>query len=106
MTQIRLCFQVYLRDSLESNEIIRDKFHILSPIVSNIISNSSRKSTLQIVRTLNMYSQASGDQEVAIFFKKLDKDQKTLSVKFYDEHGWSSIVDLKDITTHYQVNKN
>ena len=72
-------------------------------MVSNIISNSSRKSTLQILRTANMYSPASGGQNVIIFLKKLEKDQKALSVKFFDENGWSSIVELKDHTIHYQV---
>jgi hypothetical protein len=50
-----------------------------------------------------MYSPASGGQNVIIFLKKLEKDQKTLSVKFFDEYGWSSIVELKDHTIHYQV---
>ena len=98
-----MCFQVYLRDSLDSNEIIRDQYHILKPVVSNIISNSSRKSTLQILRTANMYSTANGGQTVIIFLKKLEKDQKTLSVKFFDDHGWNSVVDIKDNTIHYQV---
>jgi len=103
LTQIRLCFQVYLRDSLESNEIIRDQYHILRPMVSSIISNSSRKSTLQILRTANMYSPVSGGQNVVIFLKKLEKDQKVLSVKFFDDDGWSSTVEIKDNTIHYQV---
>jgi hypothetical protein len=34
--------------------------------------------------------------------RRLEKDQKALSVKFFDESGWSSVVKVKDNTIHYQ----
>lgn len=102
LTQLRLCFQVYLRDSLESNEIIRDQYHILKPVLSNIICNSSRKSTLQIMRTSNMWSPSNGGANVVMFLKRLEKDQKILHVKFYDQEGWSTEVKINDNSIHYQ----
>jgi hypothetical protein len=102
LTQLRLCFQVYLRDSLESNEIIRDQYHILKPVLSNIICNSSRKSTLQIMRTTNMCSPSNGGGNIVMFLKRLEKDQKILHVKFYDSSGWSSEVKINDNSIHYQ----
>lgn len=101
LTQLRLCFQVYLRDSLESTEIIRDKYHILEPIVSNIICNSSRKATLLIERTSKLFATPDGDNEITIFLKRLEKDQKTLIAKFYDDSDWQQTLKITDI--HYQV---
>lgn len=103
LTQIRLCFQVYLRDSLESNEIIRDQYHILKPVVSQIICNSSRKSTLSIIKSFQMNSPVNGGSTVILFMKKLEKDQKNLKAKFYDDLGWEQLVDISEANIHYQV---
>lgn len=103
LTQIRLCFQVYLRDSLESNEIIRDGYHILKPVVSHIICNSSRKSSLSITRSFNLDSYTVGGSSVVLFLKKLEKDQKSLHAKFYDDSGWSTVVKINENQIHYQV---
>lgn len=49
-----------------------------------------------------MSSPASGGNLVVIFLKKLEKDQKILHIKFYDETSWSRVVEIKDNTIHYQ----
>ncbi|RNA25921.1 embryonic polarity dorsal-like isoform X1 [Brachionus plicatilis] len=102
LTSVRLCFQIYLRDSFDTTEIIRDKYHILKPVVSQVISNSSRKITLSIISAFNLNSSCNGGSDVVIFIKKLEKDQKPLKAKFYDSSGWSSIVDIEDSKIHYQ----
>ena len=38
---------------------------------------------------------------MTIFLKKLEKDQKKLSAKFFDQVGWSRTVEIHDF--HYQV---
>lgn len=93
---------MYLRDSLESNEIIRDQYHILKPVLSNIICNSSRKSTLQVMRASNMCSPSNGGANIVMFLKRLEKDQKVIHVKFFDSSGWSSEVKINDNSIHYQ----
>ena len=103
MNQVRLCFQVYLRDTLESSEIIRDPYHILKPIVSNVISNSSRKTTLQILRTTNLTSASNGGGQMVIFLKRLEKEQRNLYAKFFDDSGWSTVVKIQEHHIHYQV---
>lgn len=103
LTQLRLCFQVYLRENLESNEIVRDPYHILRPIVSNIIANSSRKSTLQIVRAANMDSPSCGStRPICIFFKKLEKDQRPLVAMFFDDTGWCFPIQIPENLIHNQ----
>ncbi len=104
LTQLRLCFQVYLRDNLETNEIIRDGYHILRPTVSNIISNSSRKSSLQIIRANTLYSQANGGNLISLHLKKLETDQRPLIAKFFDDHGWNTQVLIPETEIHYRVN--
>jgi hypothetical protein len=103
LTALRLCFQVYLRDSLETNEIIRDGYHILRPIVSNIISNSSRKSSLQIIRANTLYSQASGGNLISLHLKKLETDQRPLIAKFFDDNGWNTQILIPETEIHYRV---
>jgi hypothetical protein len=103
LTQLRLCFQVYLRDSLDTNQLVKDKYHILQPIVSNVISNTPRQSLLVVAETFNLTSSAAGGVTVPVFLKKLANDHKPLNAKFYDDFGWSS--EVKGINIHYQVNK-
>ena len=54
------------------------------------------------MRTTNMCSPSNGGANVVLFLKRLEKDQKTLHVKFYDSHGWSSEVKINDNSIHYQ----
>ncbi|RNA38604.1 embryonic polarity dorsal-like isoform X1 [Brachionus plicatilis] len=101
LTSVRLCFQTFLRDSLDKTEIIRDKYHILKPVVSQMISNSFSQNTLSIVSAINLKSLCNGGSDVGIHIKQLKKKQP-LKVKFYDNSGWSSIVDIEDSKIHYR----
>jgi hypothetical protein len=118
LNQLRLCFQVYLRDSLETNDIIRDHYHILAPLVSNVITNVPRlhmstslssgltlplSNNIQIIRAVNMYSPVNGGQTVCLFLKKLEKDQKIIFAKFFDQNGWCKDVKINESSIHNQV---
>ena len=96
MNQVRLCFQVYLRDSLESSEIVRDPYHILRPIVSNVICNSQRKTALQILHTSNFSSPCSGGGEVIVILKRFEDDQRKLFAVFYDDDEWFDIIAITE----------
>jgi hypothetical protein len=71
--------------------------------VSNIISNSSRKSSLQIIRANNLYSQASGGNLISLHLKKLETDQRPLVAKFFDDNGWNAQVLIPETEIHYRV---
>lgn len=49
-----------------------------------------------------MFSPSNGGSNVVMFLKRLEKDQKTLHVKFYDQSGWSQEVKINDNSIHYQ----
>lgn len=89
--RLRLCFQVFF----SYNQII------VNPIVSNIISTSKQKISILIQKKANLKSLASGGGDVVLFVKKLEKDQKPIIARFFDDSGWSSSVEIKDI--HYRV---
>ena len=71
--------------------------------MSNIISNSSRKSSLQIIRANNLYSQASGGNLISLHLKKLETDQRPLVAKFFDDNGWNAQVLIPETEIHYRV---
>ncbi len=50
-----------------------------------------------------MFATSNGNGNVVMFLKKLEKDQKILRAKFFDQHGWSQEVKISDNLIHYQV---
>ena len=91
--RLRLCFELLNAH----NEMIL----IAKPQISNVISTNKQKMSILIQRKTNLKSVASGGDDVVLFVKKLEKDQKPLMAKFFDEAGWISSVEIKDI--HYRV---
>lgn len=89
LCRLRLCF-----------ELKSDSFSV-APILSNIISTNRQKISILIQKKTNLKSVCSGGDDVVLFVKKLEKDQKPILAKFYDDFGWSCIIEIKDI--HYRV---
>jgi hypothetical protein len=89
--QLRLCFELKLVD----NPIE------IKPIVSSVISTNKQKLSVIVQKTTNLKSVVSGGDDVVIFVKKLEKDQKPLMAKFFDDCGWARFVEIKEI--HYRV---
>lgn len=97
LSKLRLCFQAYLH-SLENPNIIRDRYHILDPIVTNVISNSAcTPPSLVVQRTSHFYAPPDGDNEVTVVLKPLVKGQRPLYVKFFDDANWSKSFQLTEL---------
>jgi len=79
----------------------QDETMIAMPQKSNVISTNKQKMSILIQRKTNLKSVVSGGDDVVLFVKKLEKDQKPIIAKFFDETGWFAPVEIKDI--HYRV---
>lgn len=93
MGKVRLCFQIICKNA---------KFSAINPIfMSNPISTSKQKLSILIEETSEMSGPMSGGNRIALFVKKLEKDQKPLMARFYDSSsGWMRDVPVERV--HYQ----
>lgn len=92
---VRLCFQVFLREWLECHS----KMGICNPVLSNVISHQIAHNELNIVQSFNL----TDDFEIAsIFFQKPNETMpSSINVKFNDNFGW--VHHLKNVHVYQKV---
>lgn len=95
--RLRLCFQIYFPDEGKYNL----NFSVCEPVVSNIITSSKQMDSIIIQNYTSLTCKANGGCDLAMFVKRLEKNQKPLFAKFYDNQGWEENVEI--VRIHYRV---
>ena len=98
--RIRLCLQIFYKNP-DTNELDYKYPDLKQPILSNIISTNKQKLSIIINDTFNMTGPSCGGNFAILFVKKLEKDQKPIFAKFFDNNGWSEDIEVQKI--HYRV---
>lgn len=92
--KIRLCFQIL------DHHPFANSFTPYPPVLSKPISTSKQKLSILIQYTSEMSGAMSGGNQIALLVKKLEKDQKPITARFYDNQGWREDVCIERV--HYQ----
>lgn len=94
--KVCLCFQI-----VEMHSVPIYSYSPHQPVLSRPILTSHQKLSIVIQHTSEMSGPAEGGNFVALFVKKLEKDQKPIVAEFFDlRDGWSVHVPVERV--HYQ----